>query len=111
MTELVLRGGGLGGCGSTRHVAMAASGGKKRRWLWGYGKGRFRTRGRHGAAVVRGTTWVTGDTCDGTGVYVQEGKVAVRDFARRRTVLVETGQTYLAKPRPQSAGGRGGRRS
>jgi hypothetical protein len=65
--------------------------------LWGRGKGRFRTRGRHGAGTVRGTAWMTADTCSGTLVRVRRGVVDVRDFARGRTVAVRTGAQYLAR--------------
>jgi Bacterial Ig-like domain len=72
---------------------------KKVRRLWGDGKGRFRTKGKHGAATVRGTKWLTEDRCNGTFVRVKRGKVAVRDFAKRKTVLVKQGHSYLAKKR------------
>ena len=60
-------------------------------------KGRFRTRGRRSAATVRGTSWWTEDRCDGTLTKVQSGKVAVRDFGRRKTIVVRRGQRYLAR--------------
>ena len=52
--------------------------------LWGNGRGRFRTRGRYGAATVRGTKWLTDDRCDGTLVRVKRGKVGVKDLQRPR---------------------------
>ena len=61
-------------------------------------RGRFRTRGRYSAATVRGTKWVTADRCDGTLTKVTRGKVAVRDFRRRRSVLLRAGKSYLARP-------------
>lgn len=67
------------------------------RHLWGKVKGRFRTRGRHSAATVRGTIWVTTDRCDGTLTRVTRGKVAVRDFRRLKTIIVSAGERYLAK--------------
>jgi hypothetical protein len=67
------------------------------RQLWGDGKGRFQTRGRFAAATVRGTRWRVQDRCDGTYVTVETGVVAVRDFARRRTVVVRAGESYLAR--------------
>jgi hypothetical protein len=69
------------------------------RRLWGDGRGRFRTRGRHGAATVRGTKWLTEDRCGSTLVRVRRGKVAVRDFAKRKTVLVKKGRSYFARPK------------
>jgi hypothetical protein len=63
------------------------------RKLWGDGRGRFRTRGRYGAATVRGTKWLTLDRCDGTKVRVVRGKVSVQDLVRpnRRPQLVKAG--------------------
>ena len=60
-------------------------------------RGRFRTRGRYSSAIVRGTVWTMEDRCEGTLVRVREGRVAVRDLRRKRTVIVRAGQSYLAK--------------
>jgi hypothetical protein len=65
--------------------------------LRGKAKGRFRTRGQLAAATVRGTEWGVRDRCDGTLTVVTRGVVAVRDFTLHETVIVRTGQTYLAK--------------
>ncbi|WP_445149919.1 hypothetical protein [Baekduia sp. Peel2402] len=70
-------------------------------------KGRIKTQGRYGSAIVRGTRWIMVDRCasdahPGTLTAVQEGVVAVRDFGLRKTVRVRAGQRYLAKP-PASA--------
>jgi hypothetical protein len=67
-------------------------------------KGRIKTQGRHGSAIVRGTRWIMVDRCashpsPGTFVSVQEGVVAVRDFARRKTINVHRGERYLARAR------------
>jgi hypothetical protein len=59
--------------------------------------GKFRTRGRYAAAVVRGTAWTMSDRCDGTLVTVQRDTVAVQDFVRHVTVLVRAGHRYLAR--------------
>jgi hypothetical protein len=67
------------------------------RRVWGNGTGRFRTRGRFGAATVRGTLWLTVDRCDGTLFVVRRGVVSVADFARGRTVLVRAGSSYFAR--------------
>jgi Tol biopolymer transport system component len=67
------------------------------RSLWGNGKGNFRTTGRYAAAVVRGTVWLTQDTCQGTLVRVQSGTVTVQDKVRHRTVTVRAGKSYLAR--------------
>ncbi len=69
------------------------------RRLRGNATGQFRTRGRYSAATVRGTVWSTTDRCDGTLTKVNRGRVVVRDFRRRRNVVVKAGKSYLAKPR------------
>ena len=70
------------------------------RRLWGSGKGRYRTRGRFSSATVRGTIWKTEDRCDGTLTQVREGSVNVRDFGRKKDVVVRAGKSYLAEPLP-----------
>ena len=82
---------------ATKGKASAAARKKKVRRLWGDGHGSFRTKGKHGAATVRGTKWLTEDRCDGTLVRVKRGIVAVRDFAKRKTVLVKKGHSYVAR--------------
>jgi 6-phosphogluconolactonase (cycloisomerase 2 family) len=91
ITDLILRG-SLTSCpdGSASAAARA-------RRLWGNADGRFRTRGRHSAGAVRGTRWLTVDRCDGTLTVVRSGTVAVRDFTRDRTVLLDAGERYLAR--------------
>lgn len=83
-------------------TAVAAQASRKRRRLWGDGKGRFRTRGRSSAATVRGTRWLTEERCTGTLTRVVVGSVSVRDFGRRRTVIVTAGRSYLARSRSRS---------
>jgi hypothetical protein len=97
MTDIVLRGSELYSCGRARISAR-----RKRpvRRLWGSDEnGRFRTHGRHSVATVRGTTWITTETCAGTRTTVTEGAVSVRDKHRRKAVLVRAGQSYLARAR------------
>ena len=95
VTELRLRGDSLASCPKG---ARASAKKKPVRRLFGDGKGSFRTRGRHAAATVRGTRWLTQDTCKGTLVKVSRGRVSVRDFTRKRTVTVRQGKSYLARP-------------
>jgi len=101
ITDLTLRGGDFSSCPTTARKAgpaMAArSSRRSRRHLWGSGHGRFRTIGRHGAATVRGTIWMTADRCDGTLVRVRRGRVEVRDFRARKTVFVRAGHSYFAR--------------
>jgi hypothetical protein len=96
--ELGLRG-AQEGCraGSSRRKARASGRRRTVRKLWGSGKGKFRTRGRYGAATVRGTKWLTLDYCESTVVKVAEGLVAVRDLERHRTVMVRAGESHKTR--------------
>jgi ferric-dicitrate binding protein FerR (iron transport regulator) len=67
--------------------------------VWGDGHGKFSTRGANSAATVRGTRWLVEERCTGTFTRVSRGIVAVRDFARHKTVSVKAGRTYLARPK------------
>ena len=102
LTELRLKGGSFNGCragGSVSSDSATAAGLSRRsiRRLRSSATGRFRTRGRNSSATVRGTIWTVTDRCDGTLTTVKRGKVAVRDFRRKKTVLVRTGKSYLAR--------------
>jgi hypothetical protein len=79
--------------------ASAAAKKKRKRRLWGDGKGRFRTKGRHSAATVVGTKWLVEDRCTSTLTRVVRGKVRVRDFVKKKTVLVKAGKKYVARAR------------
>jgi phosphodiesterase/alkaline phosphatase D-like protein len=107
ITDIVLTGGTLNECTPrilTKLGDVTAAGRRKwsRRRLWGNGHGRFRTRGRHGTATVRGTWWLTEDRCDGTLVRVKRGLVEVRDLELRKTVYVAAGESYFARSRALS---------
>ena len=101
LTDVVLKGGSFARsrCGSAGRAQATALRRRTVRRLRANARGRFRTRGRHSAATVRGTTWVTTDRCDGTLTKVTRGRVAVRDFRRKRTVVVRAGKSYLARAR------------
>jgi len=66
--------------------------------LSGSAHGKFTTRGQYSAATVRGTEWSVANQCDGTLTKVKRGVVSVRDFVRRKTITLFTGQSYLARP-------------
>jgi hypothetical protein len=86
-------------CGSSKGKKSSAGITRKRRrqrHLWGNGKGNFRTTGQFSSATVRGTIWLTQDTCKGTLVKVKRGKVAVKDFTRHKTFIVKAGHSHLA---------------
>jgi hypothetical protein len=76
----------------------AATTKKRKRYLWGDGKGSFRTNGTYSSATVRGTKWLVQDSCAGTLTRVVRGSVTVRDRVKRKTVAVRAGKSYLAKP-------------
>ena len=101
LTELRLKGSSFASCKTAkgRRAGVHASASRRVRRLGANARGRFRTRGRHSAATVRGTRWTTTDRCDGTLTTVQRGKVAVRDFRRKKTIAVRAGKSYLARGR------------
>jgi hypothetical protein len=80
-------------------VTATASRRKGRRLFGSDHGGRFRTHGRHSQATVRGTRWMVEDRCDGTLTRVSEGAVIVKDFTKKKRVLVKAGHSYLARPR------------
>jgi hypothetical protein len=109
LTQLVLRGGDFGACPRGRLARSAAVAGaakvkakkKPSRSLWGSDDhGRFQTHGRGSVATVRGTRWLTQDTCQGTLTRVAAGAVAVKDLRTRRTVVVRQGRQYRARVAP-----------
>ena len=72
---------------------------KKRRGLWGRDtRGRWRTHGRGSQATTRGTIWFSEERCEGTYTKVIEGSVLVRDHYIKRNIVVDAGESYLAKP-------------
>jgi hypothetical protein len=108
-----------------REASAAALSSKTLQTLRASAKGRFTTKGKYGSATVRGTKWSTADRCDGTLIHDVSDSVAVTHFVRHKTIVLDTGQSYLAKapkrnevrdaqarrPRDPAGGGRGGRRS
>jgi FG-GAP-like repeat/FG-GAP repeat len=86
------------GCPRASHASSAAKKPKSRK-LWGSGSGSFRTRGQYSAATVRGTQWLTQDTCGATLTRVVKGVVSVRDEVKHRTVIVRAGKRYTARRR------------
>lgn len=64
--------------------------------LLGSGTGRFRTDGEFSAATVRGTKWGVRNRCDGTLTIVRSGTVVVTDFVTHKTIVLHTGQQFLA---------------
>jgi hypothetical protein len=85
VTDLVLAGGGVGACrGQKAGIAR-----RRQRRLYGSAHGGFRTVGRYSAATVRGTRWLTEDTCQATTVEGQEGHTVVTatgDFPQQYSI-------------------------
>jgi hypothetical protein len=98
ITQLTLN--GQLDCSSKKTEVTGAAKKKKAksRSLWGSDHGgRFRTRGRHSSATVRGTEWLTKDTCTTTTTVVKSGTVVVHDFAKDKDVKVKKGHKYVAR--------------
>jgi hypothetical protein len=94
MVDIYLRG-SLGRCAA---VTVARKHRTRARRLWGRDHGgKYRTHGANSVATVRGTRWLTRDTCAGTLTRVTRGVVSVRDLRRHRTVTVRAGHSYLAR--------------
>jgi hypothetical protein len=88
-------------CPKGKGARAAQRKGKRRtNRLWGDAKGRWRTKGRYGAATVRGTRWLTADTCTTTTIRVAQGVVDAEDLVRDRTTRLRKGGEYVAPGRP-----------
>jgi hypothetical protein len=81
----------------TADATAAALSTKTLQLLHASAKGKFTTKGKYGAATVRGTKWTTADRCDGTLIHDLTDSVAVTDFVHHKTVILHAGQSYLAK--------------
>jgi len=84
-----------GSMGNRRILSRSGGGGRR---LWGSGSGNYKTAGSHGSATVRGTIWLVADRCDGSTLFkVRKGTVVVRDFIKKSSVVIEAGQSYVAR--------------
>jgi hypothetical protein len=99
LTDLVLKGSSFNRCRTVGRGKGATAAADRRtiRRLRANAKGRFRTRGRNSSATVRGTIWDIADRCDGTLTRVSRGRVVVRDFRRKRNIVLRSGKSYLAR--------------
>ena len=103
LTEARLTGGNFKSCGGTTVRGSRGSGVEARasarriRRLRGSANGRYKTGGRRSAATVRGTVWTVTDQCNGTLTKVAKGRVVVRDFGRKKNIIVRGGGSYLAR--------------
>ena len=103
LTTVRLKGGSFRRCAAAGKAgARAALSRRVIRRLRGNSRGRFRTSGRNSSATVRGTIWEVIDRCDGTLTKVMRGRVVVRDFRRKKTVIVRAGKSYLARSGPSN---------
>ena len=98
LTDLILKGSSFRRCrargGSNATAALSAA---TIRRLRASARGRFRTSGRNSSATVRGTAWDVTDRCDGTLTKVRRGRVVVRDFRRKKNIVLTSGKSYLAR--------------
>ena len=99
LTELRLKGSSFKRCAPRGKAGVRAALSRRAiRRLRGSASGGFRTTGRNSSATVRGTIWEVTDRCDGTLTAVKRGRVVVRDFRRKKTIVVRAGKSYLARP-------------
>jgi hypothetical protein len=79
---------------------LATTSRRRGRHVWGSGSGNYNTQGSGGTGSVRGTTWLTKDTCRGTFFKVTQGiGITVFDFDRNKHVPLGPGQSYFARNR------------
>src|SRR5436190_626500 len=83
--------------GAARRSDAGAARRRVVRFLKAKAAGRFRVVGKSSSGIERGTSWTTSDGCDGTLTTVTQGTVLVTDFAKRKTVAVKAGRSYLAR--------------
>jgi hypothetical protein len=95
--------GSLAGCTTARAAAdtsaHAARHRPRKRRLFASGHGNYQTNGLVASAAVRGTTWVTQDTCQGTLVQAVHGVVEVHDRVHNRVVVVPAPLSYFTARR------------
>ena len=98
LTDLALAGRKPAGC----NAATAATARKhpRKRSLWGYSSGDYRTEGTYASATERGTKWLTEDSCAGTLIRVNQGAVTVDDFPHHRTFLLTAPHSFFAHRGP-----------
>jgi len=82
---------------SADQATIAALSSKTLQLLKTSAHGKFKTTGRYSSATVRGTIWTIADRCNGTFTHVIRDTVVVNDFVRHVTVILHSGQSYLAK--------------
>ena len=100
LTQIVMVGGHWAACASPTSGYAARAAKKKARKpirkLWGSDDhGRFQTQGGGSVATVRGTHWLTTDTCDGTRTTVLAGAVEVKSRKTGKATLVHAGETIF----------------
>ncbi len=98
LTDLIMKGSSFRRCRASRSTdASAALSAATIRRLRASARGRFRTSGRNSSATVRGTAWQVEDRCDGTLTKVSRGRVVVRDFRKKKNIVLTAGKRYLAR--------------
>lgn len=68
--------------------------GKKKNGLWGDAKGKFKTSGKGGSAVVRGTRWYVANYANGTLFKVARGVVEI-DPIRGKNFNLKAGKQFF----------------
>ncbi len=97
-TDIYLR--GKLDCGRRKLATASKHKPKKRRKVWGKDSGgAFSTHGRDSVTTVRGTEWLTLDTCRGTITRVKSGSVVVRDRKTGKRHVVKAGHSFLVRHR------------
>ncbi len=80
-------------------LAASAAGSKARRVRLRSkrGRGNWQVRGKFSTGAAEGTDWTTVESCSRTTTIVRSGRVRVFDRARRRSIVVRAGGSYVAR--------------
>ena len=100
------KGGGKSASAGKASGPVATTAAKRRRRVWGSGSGSYSTSGSGGTGSVRGTLWLTKDTCEGTFFKVPAAQptpgphgITVHDKDLNKNVNLGPGQSYFARNR------------
>ena len=104
--KLACEKGAKGASASAANGPLATESRKRRRRVWGSGSGNYSTSGSGGTGSVRGTLWLTKDTCGGTFFKVPAAQptpgphgITVHDKDLKKNVNLGPGQSYFARNR------------
>ncbi len=98
VVTVFLYGSNLKSCKRTKkHAPIAVIARRRGRSLWSNVHGSFTTTGRSASGSVRGTEWLTVDSCAGTRITVTRDKVLVTNLRTHKKKIIKAGHTIFIK--------------